>query len=67
MDRDFLDAVQQLTTAVLDFLYADDGNDDPRIESMSATVASVLDEARKIPALKNWAEQNFKHFDDFDE
>jgi hypothetical protein len=59
MDRDFLNAVQNLTTAVLDFLNADDGNDDPRVENMMGAVRSVLDEARKIPALKNWAEQNF--------
>jgi hypothetical protein len=57
MDRDFLNAVKNLTTAVRDFLHADDGCDDHRIENMGESVRSVLDEARKFPALETWAEQ----------
>ena len=61
MDRDFLiflDAVKNLTTAVRDFLHADDGCDDQRIVDMDLNVRSVLNEARDIPALKTWAEQS---------
>jgi hypothetical protein len=57
MDHDFLNAVKSLTTSVLDFLNASDGCDDQRITNMSTDVADVLGEARKIPALKAWAEQ----------
>jgi hypothetical protein len=58
MDKEFLDAVKNLTTAVLDFLNASDGNDDHRIVDMSENVRNVLNQARKIPALRTWAEQN---------
>ena len=63
MDRDFLDAVKSLTTAVNNFLQADDGCDDHRIENMSATVANILSKARKIPALKNWAENLGEYYE----
>ena len=58
MDPDFLNAVKSLTTAVRDFLHADDGCDAQRIENMMGSVRSVLDEAREIPALQTWAEQS---------
>jgi hypothetical protein len=54
-DSKLLDAVKKLVVAVRDFLNADDGNDDDRIEAMSEGVHDVLTEARKTPALHGWA------------
>jgi len=57
MDDKFLDTVKELADAVLGFLHEDSGNDDYHIENMGLTVRSVLVEARRIPALRAWAEQ----------
>jgi hypothetical protein len=57
MDRDFLNAVKNLTITMLDFLYASDGNDDHRIEAMAEDVFVMLHRARENPALKTWAEE----------
>ena len=53
-DSKLLDAVKKLVVAVRDFLNADDGNDDDRIEAMSEGVQDVLTEARKTPVLHDW-------------
>jgi hypothetical protein len=57
MDHDFLNAVKNLTTTVLDFLHASDGSDDRHINGMIDNTRSVLEQARKIPALKTWADR----------
>jgi len=56
MDSNLLhEAVKALVDAVRNFLNADDGCDDDRIEAMSKGVHDVLTEARKTPALHGWA------------
>ena len=50
MDSNLLhEAVKALVNAVRNFLNADDGCDDDRIEAMSKGVHDVLTEARKSP------------------
>jgi hypothetical protein len=56
MDSNLLhEAVKALVNAVREFLNADDGFDDARIEAMSKRVHDVLAAARKTPALHDWA------------
>jgi len=54
-DSKLLEAVKTLVDAVRAFLNADDGFDDARIQAMSEGVHDVLTEARKTPALHDWA------------
>jgi hypothetical protein len=57
MDSNLLhEAVKELAHAVLNWLHASDGNDDHRIVAMSEGVHDLLTEARKTPALHDWAE-----------
>jgi hypothetical protein len=56
MDSNLLhEAIKSLVDAVRAFLNADDGNDYDRITAMSEGVHDVLTEARKTPALHDWA------------
>jgi hypothetical protein len=50
------EAIKELAHAVLNWLHASDGNDDHRIVAMQGCVDDLLTEARKTPALHDWAE-----------
>jgi hypothetical protein len=57
MDSNLLhEAIKELAHAVLNWLHASDGNDDHRIVAMQGCVDDLLTEARKTPALHDWAE-----------
>jgi len=53
---EFLEDVKQLAEAVQGFLRNDDGIDDGYIENMGI-VWDVLQKAREIPALHDWADR----------
>jgi hypothetical protein len=56
LNAEFLSAVKDLVITVQGWLGASDGDDTPHILAMMEDVDDVIEKARGIPQLRQWAE-----------